>query len=156
MLTLVDNYSGGCLALKVATSLPGAKMMVVLERVPDSRGEPKVMMVDNEPEFIGKSLDTWAYKQNIGLHFVEAGKPVQNAYIERFYGKFRDAFLNPHWFSGFSEAESHRGSVAPRLQHGPAPQPSRIPHAVEGAPRRNIFFGRTLRIIGLDLGSRSA
>ena len=32
------------------------------------------------------------------LHFIDPGKPVQNAYIESFNGRLRDECLNEHWF----------------------------------------------------------
>jgi putative transposase len=34
----------------------------------------------------------------VRLHFIQPGKPVQNAFIESFNGTFRDACLNEHWF----------------------------------------------------------
>ena len=54
--------------------------------------------MDNGPEFTGKALDQWAYKQKISLRFIEPGKPMQNGYVESFNGKFRDECLNEHWF----------------------------------------------------------
>ena len=106
VLTLVDNYSRECLALEVGTSLPGARVVRVLEQVTSIRGTPKTIMVDNGPEFAGKALDAWAYENGVGLHFIAPGKPVQNAYIESFNGKFRDECLNEHWFCSIAEAES--------------------------------------------------
>ena len=38
------------------------------------------------------------------LHFIEPGKPVQNAFIESFNGKMRDECLNEHWFLSLGEA----------------------------------------------------
>ena len=38
------------------------------------------------------------------LHFIEPGKPVQNAFIESFNGKFRDECLNQNWFMSLAEA----------------------------------------------------
>ena len=106
VLTLVDNYSRECLALEVGTSLPGARVVRVLEQVSRIRGKPKTIVVDNGPEFAGKALDAWAYENGVGLHFIAPGKPVQNVYIESFNGKFRDECLNEHWFSSIAEAES--------------------------------------------------
>jgi len=106
VLTLVDDYSRECLALEVGTSLPGARVVQVLEQVINFRGTPETIVVDNGPEFAGKALDAWAYERGVGLHFIEPGKPVQNAYIESFNGKFRDECLNEHWFSSVVEAEA--------------------------------------------------
>jgi len=35
----------------------------------------------------------------VRLHFIEPGKPVQNAFVESFNSKFRDECLNEHWFT---------------------------------------------------------
>jgi len=40
----------------------------------------------------------------VKLHFIEPGKPVQNAFIESFNGKMRDECLNEHWFLSLGEA----------------------------------------------------
>ena len=34
--------------------------------------------------------------------FIQPEKPVQNAFIESFNGKFRDEGLNEHWFLSFT------------------------------------------------------
>ena len=106
VLTLVDDYSRECLAIEVGTSLPGDRVVQVLEQVSSLRGTPETIVVDNGPEFAGKALDAWAYQQGVGLHFIEPGKPVQNAYIESFNGKFRDECLNEHWFTRLAEAQA--------------------------------------------------
>jgi putative transposase len=41
----------------------------------------------------------------VQLHFIQPGKPVQNAFIESFNGKFRDECLNEHWFLSLQEAQ---------------------------------------------------
>jgi putative transposase len=43
-------------------------------------------------------LDAWAYQAGVRLSFIRPGKPVENAYIESFNGRFRDECLNEHWF----------------------------------------------------------
>ena len=37
-----------------------------------------------------------AYTHGVQLHFIDPGKPVQNAYIESFNGRLRDECLNEH------------------------------------------------------------
>jgi putative transposase len=49
-------------------------------------------------------VDQWAYAQGVELHFITPGKPVENAYIKSFNGKFRDECLNEHWFLSLAEA----------------------------------------------------
>src|SRR6266705_1983607 len=38
------------------------------------------------------------HPDQVALHFIERGKPTQNAFIESFNGKFRDECLNQNWF----------------------------------------------------------
>ncbi|MBI4216760.1 MAG: transposase [Chloroflexi bacterium] len=87
-------------------SLPGARVVQVLELVSGGRGTPETIVVDNGPEFAGKALDAWAYRRGVGRHFIEPGKPAQNAYVESFNEKFRDECLNEHWFGSISEAQT--------------------------------------------------
>ena len=106
VLTLVDDFTRECLAIEVDTSLPGARVVQVLEQVSSMRDLPETIVVDNGPEFAGKALDAWAYARGVGLHFIEPGKPVQNAHIESFNGKFRDECLNEHWFGSLAETQA--------------------------------------------------
>ncbi len=62
-------------------------------------------MIDNGSEFTGRTLDAWANKHGVKLHFIDPGKPVQNAYIESFNGKFRDECLDLHWFTDLADAK---------------------------------------------------
>ncbi|MDF3104524.1 integrase core domain-containing protein [Burkholderia semiarida] len=57
------------------------------------------------PEFAGKVLDAWAYEAGVTLSFIRPGKPVENAYIESFNGRFRDECLNEHWFVSMRHAK---------------------------------------------------
>ena len=76
----------------------------MLDRVAEERGHPESIVIDNGPEFTGRALDEWAYRHRVQLHFIQPGKPTQNAYIESFNGKFRDECLNAHYFSDLADA----------------------------------------------------
>ena len=65
-----------------------------------------MITVDYGPEFISKALDLWAYEKNVKLRFIQPGKPVQNAYIESFNGKFRDECLNDNVFVSLHSAQN--------------------------------------------------
>lgn len=106
-LNIVDDYTRECLAIEVDTSLPGLRVVRVLECLAEMRGLPKVITVDNGPEFAGRTLDAWADARGVTLHFIRPGKPVENAYIESFNGKFRDECLNENLFTSLFEAR-HR------------------------------------------------
>lgn len=104
-LNIVDDYTRECLAIEVDTSLRGLRVAQVLQRLAELRGLPKSITVDNGPEFAGRGLDAWAYQVGVKLSFIRPGKPVENAYIESFIGKFRDECLNEHWFMSLRQAK---------------------------------------------------
>ncbi|MGN6263104.1 MAG: IS3 family transposase [Ralstonia sp.] len=103
-LNVVDDCTREYVAIEVDTSLPGLRVKQVLERLKEMRGLPASITVDNGPEFAGKVLDAWAYEAGVTLSFIRPGKPVENAYIESFNGRFRDECLNEHWFVSIRHA----------------------------------------------------
>jgi len=103
-LNLMDAYTREALWIEVDNSLPGLRVVRVLERVAQERGLPEAIQVDNGPEFISRVVDQWAYANGVALHFIDPGKPVQNAFIESFNGKFRDECLNQNWHTGLEDA----------------------------------------------------
>jgi putative transposase len=104
LLTVVDDFTRSCLAIDVDTSIGGRRVAQVLQRLIETRGTPARLVTDNGPEFISRALDAWAYAHGIDLHFIEPGKPNQNAYIESFNGRLRDECLNEHWFFSLGQA----------------------------------------------------
>jgi putative transposase len=105
-LTIVDDFTRECPAIEVDTSLPGVRVIRVLERLAAQRGGlPEAIVVDNGPEFAGRALDAWAYQKGISLLFIRPGKPIENAFIESFNGRFRDECLNEHWFTSLAHAQ---------------------------------------------------
>ena len=103
-LNLMDGYTREALRIEADTSLPGVRVVRMLERVRQTRGVPERIQVDNGPEFISRAVDQWAFEQGVGLHFIDPGQPTQNAHIESFNGKFRDECLNENWFMSLEEA----------------------------------------------------
>lgn len=103
-LTLIDTYTRQCLAIHVDTSIKGEAVAELLGIIVSEKGSPKKIKVDNGPEFISRSLDTWAYLNKVQLDYSRPGKPTDNAHIESFNGSFRDECLNTHWFMSLEDA----------------------------------------------------
>ena len=104
-LTLVDNYSRQCMAIKVGQSLKGSDVVSVLEELRLKQGiVPKRIQTDNGSEFIGKDLDRWAYENGVTIDYSRPGKPTDNPFVESFNGSFRDECLNAHWFLSLEDA----------------------------------------------------
>ena len=109
-LNIVDNFTHEALTIEVDFSIPGPRVVRVLEWLAETHGLPKVIVVDNGSEFISKALDSWAYEQKVQLHFIQPGKPTQNGFVESFNGKFRDECLNQHQFQTLEQARDIVGS----------------------------------------------
>ena len=104
IFAVVDVFTRDALAIEVATSLPGGRVVRVLGRLAAARGAPREIVLDNGPESAGRAVDRWAYEQGVRLRFIEPGKPVQNATAESFNGRLRDECLNEHWFLSLADA----------------------------------------------------
>jgi putative transposase len=87
---LKDDCTRECPAILVDFSLPGQRVVTMLEDVARDRGHPDMLVVDNGPELRGRDLDRWAYENGVKLFFIDPGKPMQNASIESFNGRFRE------------------------------------------------------------------
>ena len=104
-LNIVDDFTRECLAIEVDRSLPGLRVTRVLDRLHATHGLPQSIVLDNGPEFAGRTLEAWAYAAKVTLCFIRPGKPIENAYVESFNGKFRDECLNEHWFVSLADAQ---------------------------------------------------
>jgi putative transposase len=105
-LYIVDDFTRECVAIEVDRSLPGLRVTRVLDRLLATIGLPQTIVMDNGPEFAGRTLDAWAYAHGVTLRFIRPGKPIENAYVESFNGKFRDECLNEHWFVSLVDAKA--------------------------------------------------
>ena len=99
----------------VDTSLGGVRVVRELERLTIERAMPETVVSDNGTELTSGAVLRWATRR-LAWHYIEPGKPVQNAFIESFNSKLRDECLNEYvFFSLRRSARDHRG-VAARLQ----------------------------------------
>lgn len=148
---VVDACTREALAIEVDASLPGARVVRVLDQLTAERGCPTELVLDNGPELTSIVLDQWAYHHGVHLHFIDPGKPVQNAVMESFNGRLRDECLNQHWFTSLADARQIIAMWRHDYNHQRPPQRVGLPHAC-GAPRG---VRRTLTMSGLHNGGRS-
>ena len=104
LLSVIDVYTREALWLAVDTSLPGGAVVRVLDRLGAERPLPARLVLDNGPELISRALAEWARQHVVTLHFIDPGKPIQNAYCESFHGRLRDECLNEQWFLSLTDA----------------------------------------------------
>ena len=57
-------------------------------------------------ELTSNAILKWQEDREVEWHYIAPGKPMQNAFVESFNGRFRDECLNDTLFSTLSEARS--------------------------------------------------
>ena len=83
ILCVVDDFSRECLACVVDTSLSGVRVVRELKRLTGERATPQVIVSDNGSELTSVAILRWV-PGRVAWHYIEPGKPVQNAFIESF------------------------------------------------------------------------
>lgn len=103
-LNLMDGFTRYALRIEVDTSLPGLRVVRVLEELRKQGRKAAAIVIDNGTEFTSQVVDQWAYENQVQLHFITPGRPMENGFIESFNGKFRDECLNENWFVDLADA----------------------------------------------------
>jgi len=105
ILTLIDEYTRECLALRVERRLGSEEVVETLAAVMTTQGIPAHLRSDNGSEFIAKELRKWLGGVGAAPLYIEPGSPWENGYCESFNGKLRDECLNGEIFYSLREAQ---------------------------------------------------
>lgn len=106
MLTVLDEYTRECLAIKVARRLNSNDVLDTLAELFFRKGIPCHIRSDNGSEFAARILRNWLKRLGVRTLFIEPGSPWENGYIESFNGKLRDEVLNRESFDTLAEAKA--------------------------------------------------
>ena len=128
VFNIVDDFSRECVGQLVDVSISGARLVHFFDELARSRPLPQTLVCDNGSELTSKAMFLWAQRTGVTLHFIQPGKPTQNAFVESFNGKFRDYCLNQHWFQDLHDARrtidtwrEHYNHVRPHSSLGRLP-----------------------------------
>lgn len=99
----IDDASRESLSVYANFSISGERVVEALTEIVQERGYPRMIRVDNGPEFISKVFTKWCYENGIQIKYIQPGKPMQNAYIERFNRLFREDVLNAYLFESLDQ-----------------------------------------------------
>ncbi len=105
MLTVIDEYSRECLAIRTARRLSSDDVLDTLAELMMVRGVPRYIRSDNGPELTARSVREWIQRVGAQTLFIEPGSPWENGYNESFNGKLRDELLNREIFYSLKEAQ---------------------------------------------------
>ncbi len=105
-LSIVDEFTRECLALKVARGITAEDLIETLAALFRQRGVPNHIRSDNGPEFAAKAIRRWTEQLQIGTLYVAPASPWENGYAESFHSKLRDEFLAAEEFGSLREAQA--------------------------------------------------
>jgi transposase InsO family protein len=120
LLTLIDEYTRKCLAIRVARRLNSYDLIETLADLMLVHGIPEHLRSDNGPEFIAKRLRQWLSAVGAKTLYIEPGSPWENGYCESFNGKLRDECLKGEIFYSREGGPGGDRTMESALQHGTA------------------------------------
>jgi putative transposase len=103
-LAVVDDCTRECIGLVADTSIGGARVTRELDAMMRVYGAPACIVSDNGTEFTSRAALEWQGKTGVAWHYIDPGKPQQNAYVESFNGRLRDECLNETAFESLTHA----------------------------------------------------
>ena len=86
------------------TGIAGARIARELDALVRVYGKPTCSVSDNGTAFTCRAILTWAGKKDVDWHYIDLGKPQQNAFIESFNSSQLDALLNEEIFYTLDDA----------------------------------------------------
>lgn len=86
------------------TSISGTRVVRELDALVRLYGKPISIISDNGTESTSRAILKWANDNNVDWHYIDPGKPQQNAFIESFNGSLRDELLNEEMFDSLEDA----------------------------------------------------
>jgi putative transposase len=114
ILCIVDDFTREALALVVDTSIGGGRMARELDTLIARRGKPSLIVSDNGTEMTSRAMLEWANRTGVGWHYIDPGKPQQNAYVERFNRTMKDEWL---YVRVYTSEEERRAALVPFLNN---------------------------------------
>lgn len=105
-VNVIDDCNREALGIKARLSLPTKYVIDFLDLIACQQGYPLQLRLDNGPENISKIMIAWAKKHGVYIHYIQPGKPAQNAYIERFNRTYREEVLDMYLFKNIAHVQS--------------------------------------------------
>lgn len=105
-VNMIDDCNREALGIKASLTLPAKRVTEFLDFIALNRGYPLQLRVDNGPENISQEMKRWAKQHGVHIHYIQPGKPEQNAYIERFNRTYREEILDMYLFKNIAEVQT--------------------------------------------------
>ena len=76
MLTLIDENTRKCLAIKVSRSLKSEDVVQVLVEAIEVYGRPQCIRSDNDSQFVAHKVREALLKRHIDIIYIDPGSPL--------------------------------------------------------------------------------
>jgi putative transposase len=114
---VIYEFNREGLRIEVDTSLPVARVIRALNELVEVRGAPLPIRLDNGSEFIAHASAQWAQSKGIALNHIQPGKPMQNAYVDRFNKNYRTEVPDCYVFESLKEVREMTADWLHRYNH---------------------------------------
>ena len=131
-LTVVDEFTHECLAIRVSRRLKSIDVIDALSDLFILRGVPGHVRSDNGPEFVARAVQEWIAAVGAKTAYIQPGSHWENGYVESFNARLRDELLDGEIFYTLCEAKivieswrRHYNAIRPHASLGyraPAPE----------------------------------
>jgi len=111
ILTVTDEFSKTCLALRTGRSFKAKGVIDVVENLMVVYGPPIHVRSDNGPEFVARAVQAFLAAAGVQAMFIQPGAPWQSPFAESFGARFRDELLDQESFQSVREARSVRAAL---------------------------------------------
>ena len=132
LMTLIDEHTRECLAIRVARRINKFGVLETMADVMLMRDVPEHIRSDNGAEMTAKVVRNWLTRVGAKTLFIEPGSPWKNDYCKSFNEKLRDELMHGELFYSLKEAQiaieqwrKHYNTIKPHSAlnyRPPAPQ----------------------------------
>ena len=102
-MNVLDEDVREALDIVIDTSIPGGRVEWTLDRLVGWCGRSEAIRVDNGQEYLSQVFRGGCWDNGITLHYIQSGRPNQNAYIERFNRTCRHEVLDAYVFESLDQ-----------------------------------------------------
>ena len=102
---IIDEYTREHVAFRVDTRIDAASVIELLDFAAlEAGGHPRVIRMDNGPEFIAQALAAWTREEGTIQAFIPPGQPWHNGFVESFHNRMRDELLEDNCIENLAHA----------------------------------------------------
>ena len=102
---VMDEFTREHVGFTADSTIDAAAVVELLDVIACERGQrPRVVRMDNGPEFISKTLQSWAAEEETVQALTPPGQPWHNGFVESLHNRMRDELFKQECFLDLEHA----------------------------------------------------